>query len=229
MDQSRIRDSRQGRSRPHRNRVGMDRYAVLGRLVKIWSYFDLHSRNGRIEGIDANLLDAQIGHPGFCISSPPSAGCDSTPAASACRTSIGTMAARKSRSLAAQRQEKYRAKQSVTKVTLSVTRNRHRNRHQIRGEERNQRGEPKKRRPKKGTAPKACCHSRRRQSMTHPIDHGHRARARFRLRWRRRPTARPQSPAPRGDHRSDHRRHQPRIDPRRNRRQAAQRANIPAA
>jgi hypothetical protein len=46
--------------------LGMDPYTVLGRLVRIWSYFDLQSRDGRIDGIDANFIDRMIQHPGFC-------------------------------------------------------------------------------------------------------------------------------------------------------------------
>lgn len=46
--------------------LGMDPYTVLGRLIKIWSYFDVQSRDGRIEGIDTNFLDRLVQHPGFC-------------------------------------------------------------------------------------------------------------------------------------------------------------------
>jgi hypothetical protein len=44
----------------------MDPYAVVGRLIRIWSYFDLHSRDGRIDGVDVNFFDRMIHHPGFC-------------------------------------------------------------------------------------------------------------------------------------------------------------------
>ena len=52
--------------------LAMDRHAVLGRLILIWSYWDQHatgdpdSANGRINGIDAAFVDAMVGHPGFC-------------------------------------------------------------------------------------------------------------------------------------------------------------------
>ncbi len=46
--------------------LGMDRYMVVGRLVRIWSYFDIQARDGRIDGIDANFLDRMVQHSGFC-------------------------------------------------------------------------------------------------------------------------------------------------------------------
>jgi len=46
--------------------LGMDRYAVLGRLIRIWSYFDLLSRDGHIAGIDAAFIDGLVGFAGFC-------------------------------------------------------------------------------------------------------------------------------------------------------------------
>jgi hypothetical protein len=46
--------------------MGMDPYAVVGRLIRIWSYFDIQSHEGRIDGIDATFLDRMVQHPGFC-------------------------------------------------------------------------------------------------------------------------------------------------------------------
>jgi hypothetical protein len=43
----------------------MDVFAVLGRLVRIWCYFDVHSRAGRIDGIDGDFVDRLVGHAGF--------------------------------------------------------------------------------------------------------------------------------------------------------------------
>jgi hypothetical protein len=45
--------------------LGMDPYAVLGRLIWIWSYWDAHSTNGRIDGIDIAFLDRLISCPDF--------------------------------------------------------------------------------------------------------------------------------------------------------------------
>jgi hypothetical protein len=45
--------------------LGMDRFAVLGRLVRIWSYLGMHSADGRLEGIDGAFLDGLVHHPGF--------------------------------------------------------------------------------------------------------------------------------------------------------------------
>ena len=47
--------------------LGMDRYAVLGRLIRVWSYWDQHSTTGRIDGIDAAFLDGLVGNPGFSV------------------------------------------------------------------------------------------------------------------------------------------------------------------
>lgn len=46
--------------------LGMDHYAVMGRLIRLWGYFDQHSLDGHIEGIDASIIDHLVGHPGFC-------------------------------------------------------------------------------------------------------------------------------------------------------------------
>ena len=45
--------------------LGTDQYAVVGRMVKLWSYFDLHSREGFIAGVDAAFLDRLVGQTGF--------------------------------------------------------------------------------------------------------------------------------------------------------------------
>jgi hypothetical protein len=44
----------------------IDRYAVLGRLLQIWGYFDSHTVDGRIQGIDHDYLDGLVGKKGFC-------------------------------------------------------------------------------------------------------------------------------------------------------------------
>jgi hypothetical protein len=46
--------------------LGMDRYAVLGRLIRLWGYFDQHSLDGHIDSVNANFIDGLVGHPGFC-------------------------------------------------------------------------------------------------------------------------------------------------------------------
>jgi hypothetical protein len=46
--------------------LGMDRYAVLGRLIRLWGYFDQHSLDGHIDGVNASFIDGLVGHPGFC-------------------------------------------------------------------------------------------------------------------------------------------------------------------
>src|SRR5205807_2681842 len=38
---------------------------VLGRMIRIWAYWDQHSVDGHIDGIDASFLDGLVGHAGF--------------------------------------------------------------------------------------------------------------------------------------------------------------------
>ncbi len=45
--------------------LSMDRYAVVGRLHRLWSWFDLHSADGRVAGVTACYLDELAGQPGF--------------------------------------------------------------------------------------------------------------------------------------------------------------------
>jgi hypothetical protein len=45
--------------------LGMDRDAVMGKLVRIWAYFDQHSTDGHIDGKNGNFIDRLVGRPGF--------------------------------------------------------------------------------------------------------------------------------------------------------------------
>ncbi len=43
----------------------MDSFAVVGRLHRIWTWFDLHTLDGIAKGIDATFLDRLVTHEGF--------------------------------------------------------------------------------------------------------------------------------------------------------------------
>ena len=45
--------------------LGIDRDAVVGKLVKVWRWFDLNTTNGRAEGIDLDFVDEKAGTKGF--------------------------------------------------------------------------------------------------------------------------------------------------------------------
>ncbi len=44
----------------------MDRYAVVGRLLEIWSWFDAHTEDGNAIGVTKEFLDERVGVTGFC-------------------------------------------------------------------------------------------------------------------------------------------------------------------
>ena len=46
-------------------RCGVTKDDVLGKLFRLWSWFDRHSVAGRIEDDDIDLVDELVGHPGF--------------------------------------------------------------------------------------------------------------------------------------------------------------------
>lgn len=45
--------------------AGLDRDAVLGKLVRVWSWFDRHATDGRIPGAELDDLDDKANAPGF--------------------------------------------------------------------------------------------------------------------------------------------------------------------
>lgn len=49
-------------------RLCMDRFAVIGRLHKVWSWFDQHTGDGSASGITPAFLDQLVLHEGFAAS-----------------------------------------------------------------------------------------------------------------------------------------------------------------
>ncbi len=45
--------------------LSMDRFAVIGRLLRIWGWFDQHTNNGNAPGATDALLDELVGQKGF--------------------------------------------------------------------------------------------------------------------------------------------------------------------
>lgn len=45
--------------------TGIDRDAVLGKLFRVWSWFDRHSAAGRLEAVELEDLDDRVACPGF--------------------------------------------------------------------------------------------------------------------------------------------------------------------
>lgn len=43
----------------------MDRFAVVGRLHRVWSWFDTHSSDGHAKGVTGFFIDELAGHSGF--------------------------------------------------------------------------------------------------------------------------------------------------------------------
>jgi len=46
-------------------RLAMDRFAVVGRLHKVWCWFDQQTRNGNAPGLTPAFLDSLVAHEGF--------------------------------------------------------------------------------------------------------------------------------------------------------------------
>lgn len=51
--------------RPIARATGTDRDQVLGKLFRLWSWFDRHGTNGQIDGGDLDAVDEMVGLPGF--------------------------------------------------------------------------------------------------------------------------------------------------------------------
>jgi uncharacterized phage protein (TIGR02220 family) len=51
--------------RPQSVRALSDKLRVIGALHAVWSLFDIHSEDGRLQGYSADVLDDLIGFPGF--------------------------------------------------------------------------------------------------------------------------------------------------------------------
>lgn len=45
--------------------LSMDRFAVVGRLMRLWAWADSVTRDGRVTGVTCHALDARVAHPGF--------------------------------------------------------------------------------------------------------------------------------------------------------------------
>ena len=48
-------------------RCGVTKDDVLGKLFRLWSWFDRHSVGGRVEDDDIDLVDEVVGHQGFAV------------------------------------------------------------------------------------------------------------------------------------------------------------------
>ncbi len=46
-------------------KLGMDRYAVMGRLLTVWTWFDCHTVNGNVSGVTGSFVDTLIACAGF--------------------------------------------------------------------------------------------------------------------------------------------------------------------
>jgi hypothetical protein len=46
--------------------TGLDKFAVVGRLHAMWSWFDTHTADGYARGVTISSLDRELCHEGFC-------------------------------------------------------------------------------------------------------------------------------------------------------------------